>query len=88
MPCVSGIIRFAFFPPSTGMPARQLRDRSYNDLNVIRELRNRVAHHEPIFTRNLDDDLMRILELVEIALHRHRLLGVLKDTSQVLPERP
>jgi hypothetical protein len=31
----------------------QLRSRIYGDLQVIRKLRDRIAHHEPIFTRNL-----------------------------------
>lgn len=77
------------FPHATGMSARQLRDRIYNDLNVIRKLRNRVAHHEPIFTRNLDDDLVRILELVELrCTDTASWVFSMEDASQVLSERP
>lgn len=36
----------------------------YNELEQIRRLRNRIAHHEPIFTRNLTDDYQKILSLV------------------------
>ena len=42
-----------------------LRGRIYGDLEQIRQLRNRIAHHEPIFTRNLSDDLRRIVDLIE-----------------------
>ena len=35
-----------------------------NDLKEVRLFRNRVAHHEPVFTRNLQDDLERISRLV------------------------
>ena len=36
----------------------------YDDLEQIRFLRNRIAHHEPIFTRILADDYRKIVELV------------------------
>lgn len=42
------------------------RSRISADLQVIRTLRNRLAHHEPIITRNLADDLTRITELIEL----------------------
>jgi hypothetical protein len=42
-----------------------LRRSIYSDLEVIRRLRNRIAHHEPIFTRNLLDDFERIVKLIE-----------------------
>ena len=41
-----------------------LRKRIYADLEQIRALRNRIAHHEPIFMRNLAADLQKIEELV------------------------
>ncbi len=41
-----------------------LRREIYADLEVIRKLRNRIAHHEPIFRRNLSDDLARVAKLV------------------------
>lgn len=40
------------------------RQAIYNDLEQLRNLRNRIAHHEPIFTRILADDYQKILELV------------------------
>ena len=42
-----------------------LRKEIYDELEHIRTLRNRIAHHEPIFKRNLTDDLDRIVALVE-----------------------
>lgn len=42
-----------------------LRLEIHNDLNKIRLLRNRIAHHEPIFQRNLQDDFGIITRLVE-----------------------
>lgn len=40
------------------------RARIYDDLETIRRLRNRIAHHEPIFTRNLALDFQKIQELI------------------------
>jgi len=34
-------------------------------LETIRQLRNRVAHHEPVFLRNLPDELVSILGLIQ-----------------------
>lgn len=42
-----------------------LRNAIYADLAEIRKLRNRIAHHEPIFTRNLLGDFKRIVKLVD-----------------------
>lgn len=40
------------------------RKQAHGPLNELRVLRNRIAHHEPIFNRNLSGDYKRILELV------------------------
>lgn len=45
-------------------PIADLRKEIYDDLEHVRLLRNRIAHHEPIFTRNLPDDLQRIYRLI------------------------
>lgn len=45
-------------------PVKQLRRLIYDDLEEIRALRNRIAHHEPILTRNLADDFTRITRLI------------------------
>ncbi|WP_369326155.1 hypothetical protein AB6N01_16040 [Alcaligenes nematophilus] len=43
---------------------QQLRQELYNDLDVLRILRNRIAHHEPILSRNLQDDFSRITRVI------------------------
>ncbi|WP_256349382.1 hypothetical protein [Pseudomonas gingeri] len=43
----------------------QHRKRIFDDLNQVRRLRNRIAHHEPIFMRNLLDGFQTIQRLVE-----------------------
>jgi hypothetical protein len=47
-------------------PVDQLRQDIYNNLEEIRKLRNRIAHHEPIFRRSLPDDLQKIVDLIEL----------------------
>jgi hypothetical protein len=42
----------------------QLRGEIYHDLEHVRLLRNRIAHHEPIFKRPLRDDLYKVTDLV------------------------
>jgi hypothetical protein len=42
----------------------QCRAQAYADLQAIRHLRNRIAHHEPVFTRNLADDYQRIHDMI------------------------
>ncbi len=77
------------FPNASGMNPRQLRQRIYDDLEVIRQLRNRIAHHEPIFTRNLQDDLLRILELIELrSTPTIDWVLDMEEVSSILAERP
>lgn len=45
-------------------PVAALRQAIYGDLERVRQLRNRIAHHEPIFSRVLMDDYQTILTLV------------------------
>jgi len=45
-------------------PVTALRQAIYSDLERIRLLRNRIAHHEPIFARALANDYQTILTLV------------------------
>ncbi|WP_341961004.1 hypothetical protein [Pseudomonas sp. RC10] len=40
------------------------RKRIFEDLNKIRLLRNRIAHHEPIFARDLRGDFQRVQQLI------------------------
>lgn len=45
-------------------PVAQLREALFNVLEVLRKLRNRVAHHEPIFTRDLRGEFAKICDVV------------------------
>lgn len=54
----------ALFPNATETRPQDFHLRIYNDLEAIRLLWNRMSHHEPIFTRNLADDLLKILDLL------------------------
>jgi hypothetical protein len=47
----------------------EIRGSIYDDLEQIRRLRNRIAHHEPIFARDLIKDFERIRQLVELRDH-------------------
>lgn len=58
--------RWHLFPNATEPDAKKLRERIRLDLDEIRNLRNRLAHHEPVISRNLASDLARMLELVEL----------------------
>ncbi|OOR87523.1 hypothetical protein B0181_10220 [Moraxella caviae] len=42
----------------------QFRSDLHRDLEMVRKLRNRIAHHEPIFNRDLKADYERILKIV------------------------
>jgi len=43
-----------------------LRRGIYEDLEAIRKLRNRIAHHEPVFTISLSSELGRMIRLVNL----------------------
>ncbi|WP_185732324.1 hypothetical protein [Burkholderia sp. Bp8963] len=51
----------------------------YGQLEDIRKLRNRIAHHEPIFNRNLLQDYSTIMSLVH---HRCNLTAMWVSQSQ------
>lgn len=53
--------------PNAGTSDKQaLRTRIHDDLDTIRALRNRLAHHEPIFSRSLAPELNQTLDLLEL----------------------
>ncbi|WP_416429992.1 hypothetical protein [Paenarthrobacter nicotinovorans] len=56
----------SLFPHASAKTAEALRGQIYADLDAIILLRNRIAHHEPIFKRHLADDLKRVVELVDM----------------------
>lgn len=52
-----------------------------NKIENIRELRNRIAHHEPIFQRNLVDDYASIIQFVSSCHSQDFLDWLQKDIS-------
>ena len=56
----------AIFPNfNTLKTVKEKRNQIHNDLDIIRRLRNRIAHHEPIiFKRDLQQDYNLIIELM------------------------
>lgn len=50
----------------TTQTTSQARRYLFDELGNIRELRNRIAHHEPVFSRNLADDFQKIHALVAL----------------------
>jgi len=75
--------------PGSSSPAKLLRQGVYDDLEATRKIRNRIAHHEPIFTRDLPDDLRRMLELVSLrCAETGAWLKAMEDATATLTERP
>ena len=67
----------------------QHRGALYQDLEIVRRLRNRIAHHEPIFSRDLTSDLATIRRLiaarcveVDAWLHAH------EGVTQLIADKP
>jgi len=50
----------------TSKTVEQVRALVYSELEQLRKLRNRIAHHEPIFKRNLADDFQKVHDLIAI----------------------
>jgi hypothetical protein len=66
-----------------------LRNRIYQDLDVLRHLRNRLAHHEPVFTRNLLNDLTRTVDLIELrSQSTSQWVRAMEDVTSIVAERP
>lgn len=58
-------LRAAFPGIPAGLSVGQARQKIHDDIQTIRTLRNRIAHHEPIIARPLTDDLACALRLAE-----------------------
>lgn len=77
------------FPNSNEPTPATLRSRIYHDLEVIRRLRNRLAHHEPIFARNLTDDLCTLLDLVSLrSTETANWVKAMECVSTLIPQKP
>lgn len=56
--------------PGTKDKAHHVRARLHADLDRIRHLRNRIAHHEPIFSRDLAEDMATLARVVHLRCPR------------------
>lgn len=78
----------ALFPAAT-IDAAELRNRIRQDLEDIRRLRNRIAHHEPIFTRDLASSLNKMKELVRLRSDETAILvESIEDVTLLLATSP
>lgn len=73
----------------TGTRASDGRNRVRAELGQIRALRNRIAHHEPIFTRQLANDYAVILDLVNLRCgDTAAWMDAHQSVAKLLQERP
>jgi hypothetical protein len=79
----------AFPNISPKQTASKWRQSFYDDLEQVRRLRNRIAHHETIFTRNLAGDYQRIVCLVALrCATTASWLEANQQLTQFLQQRP
>ena len=61
----------------------------YDDLDALRQFRNRIAHHEPIFAVKLAEQQARITRLIQLRNREtHQWLLDWEPVSTVLASRP
>lgn len=60
---------YTIFPNAPIQPYKILRTEIHQDLDNLRELRNRIAHHEPIFQRDLQKDFETIHKIISYRSH-------------------
>ena len=79
-----------FFPNLNGAESiKDSRRRMYSDIDQVRRLRNKVAHHEAIISRDLGADLERICGLVGIRCgETERWLRSFEGVTALLAKRP
>lgn len=74
-------------PGSGGATLRRSELRS--NVEEVRKLRNRIAHHEPIFSRNLHKDLDRIMRCIAWRNSTsHNWVASIETVSSLLAIRP
>jgi hypothetical protein len=79
----------AAFPNVRTQDRAVLRGRILADLDAIRRLRNRIAHHEPIIGIDLGAELARMITLIELrCASTAAWVHDMEDASTVLAERP
>lgn len=71
------------------MITRDARDKIHKTTDKVRDLRNRIAHHEPIFSRNLQAEFGEISEIVGYrCLHTAAWMKRTQDVSWLLTLLP
>jgi hypothetical protein len=82
-------IRSVFPHAPNTLSEDQLRKRINDDIFEIRQLRNRIAHHEPIFLRPLRADYTRIFELISWRdANAAQWVKRIQDVTRLLAQRP
>lgn len=77
------------FPASTCTRPSDLRGRIWTDIESIRRLRNRIAHHEPIIARDIAADLRTLVTLVGLrSPEAAHFTGALEKVTSLLAQRP
>jgi len=81
--------RVAFPHADNTTPIHQARDRARSALRDVRKLRNRIAHHEPIFTRNIADEYAKMHDIVSwrspVAA---AWMDQIQDVTALIPRKP
>lgn len=71
------------------MTVAQNRAQVYNDIEQVRKLRNRIAHHEPIYARNLMSDKEAICRLIRLRCpNTEQWLDTIQTVNDFLACRP
>ncbi len=79
----------SYFPETALTDEDHLRDDIRKKLDDVRILRNRIAHHEPVFTRDLQVDLANLTTLVKWRSSLfYQKLQELEEVSAALANRP
>lgn len=82
-------LRTVFPNMQNDMTIQQLRSGLHEGLEVLRTLRNRVAHHEPIFDRDLRNDLRLIDRFIGYRCHHTvNWMRRIEQVSALLAEHP
>ncbi|MCU5773862.1 hypothetical protein N5923_09735 [Erwiniaceae bacterium BAC15a-03b] len=68
---------------------KEHRTMIYQELERLRKLRNRIAHHEPIFSRDLIDDYRKIISLIRCrCINTAEWLHQKQFVTSVLADKP
>ncbi|GIU42947.1 hypothetical protein TUM4438_10720 [Shewanella sairae] len=78
---------FPYHPKGIGVS--EFRLNIYDTLESIRLLRNRIAHHEPIFSRDLESDFKKIQSLLSYrCVDSNKWMMTVESVTQILSRRP